>query len=128
MIEFCVLVCGGRNYNNKDKVYETLNELKRIHDNISQVMITKPTFKIIQGGAKGADYLAHIWAKENKIQQEQYDADWKLYGKRAGPIRNELMITLGNPNLVVAFTGGEGTKNMISLANKYNIPVEMIND
>lgn len=128
MMEFRILVCGGRYYSNKNKLYDTLDELKKIHDNLTEMMVTNTILKIIQGGASGADKLASQWAKDNHIEQEQYDADWKQYGKAAGPIRNELMLKFGKPHLVVAFSGGTGTQNMITLANKYNIPVEKIDD
>ena len=45
-----VLICGGRNYNDKDKMLITLAALQLERG-------TKIT-KIIQGGAKGADLLA----------------------------------------------------------------------
>lgn len=128
MIEFRILVCGGRYYNNKTKVFDTLDELKQIQDNIAQFFTEQIRLKIIQGGATGADKLAYLWAKHNGIEQDQYDADWKLYGNSAGPIRNEMMLKFGKPHLVVAFDGGAGTKNMIQLAEKYNVSVEIIND
>ena len=54
---------------------------------------------------------------------EEYPADWKKYGKSAGPLRNQRMIDEGKPDLVVAFPGGVGTADMISRAKAYNISV-----
>lgn len=128
--EFKILVCGGRAYSNKEKVYDTLDEMKALCETAHLATnSTNPiNIVIIQGGAKGADRLASQWAKENNIRQEQYDADWDSYGKAAGYIRNKTMLTVGKPDLVIAFSGGQGTKNMIQLAQDENIQVEIIKE
>jgi hypothetical protein len=100
-----VLVCGGRTYNDKDYLYQILDHLH------TQVPITQ----IINGGAHGADTLAHIWAFDNNIPSTSYPADWEIHGRAAGPIRNAQMLKL-QPDLVVAFPGGPGTANMIKQA------------
>jgi len=81
---------------------------------------------IIQGGAKGADECARRWANEHSVGCETYHADWKKYGKAAGPIRNRKMLDLGNPDLVIAFPGGNGTQNMVALARQNYIEVKEI--
>ncbi len=48
------------------------------------------------------------------------------YGKSAGSIRNQQMIDEGKPDLVVAFPGGFGTKDMVRRAKKHNIEVIII--
>lgn len=131
MIEFRILVCGGRTYSNKNKLYSVLNEIKEIYqgEHICKTLdISKQNLVIIQGGAKGADRLALQWALENEVYIEQYDADWTRYGKAAGYIRNKLMLETGKPDLVIAFNGGQGTKNMIELAKQANVAVEIITD
>jgi hypothetical protein len=82
----------------------------------------RPTL-IIHGAAKGADTLAGRWAKEFNIPVLVFPADWKKYGRRAGPIRNAQMLSEGKPNLVVAFPGGRGTANMVGLSQKAGVPV-----
>lgn len=56
-----------------------------------------------------------------------YHADWKTYGKKAGPLRNEEMISKGMPNLVLAFpaTGeaNNGTRDCIARAITHGIRV-----
>ena len=47
--------------------------------------------------------------------------DWKKYGKKAGPLRNQQMLEEGKPDLVVAFPGGNGTADMVRRAKKANI-------
>lgn len=96
-----ILVAGGRDYQNKEKV-------KLVLDNLNP----KPTC-VIQGGALGADRLAFWWALDNKIEAKTYQAKWDLHKKAAGPIRNALMLS-DNPDikLAVLFPGGVGTDDM----------------
>jgi len=62
---------------------------------------------IIHGGATGADNAASEFATCNFCYQEEYLADWRKHGKRAGYLRNKRMIDEGFPDLVVAFPGGK---------------------
>ena len=108
-----VLVCGGRNYNDKDKMFKYL----------SDIFAFGGIDTLITGGASGADSLAHEWGVKNGVPSCVYAANWKAYGKSAGPIRNRLMLTHGKPTHVLAFEGGKGTRNMISQAQKAGIKV-----
>ena len=114
MTKLRVLVCGGRNYTDVRKVASVLGELWHYEGPLA----------IIQGGARGADTLAAGGANlAPECSCETYPADWKMYGVRAGPIRNQRMIDEGKLNLVVAFPGGRGTTDMVNRAKKNNIEV-----
>lgn len=115
-----ILVCGGRDYSDKDCLFQTMDSIYH-----SCLMDGKGTDTIIHGGASGADNLAGLWAtsKTAGIKVEVYRADWKKYGKAAGPIRNMEMLSKGKPDLVVAFPGGRGTQNMVALARKAGVEV-----
>src|SRR5271167_2213334 len=78
---------------------------------------------VIEGGASGADRLARRWAGTNRVHVETFEADWLKYGRGAGPIRNALMLTIGKPDVVVAFPGGSGTRNMIHQAENLDVEV-----
>lgn len=114
-----VLICGGRNYNNKDKVFEVLDNLRKS---------TKEEIFIIHGGAKGADSLGGEWARTRNISVRVFKADWNKYGRAAGIIRNEGMLKEGKPDLVVAFPGGKGTAHMIMIAEEAGVEVKEIFD
>lgn len=100
-----VLVCGGRDFDDRITVYEGLLKVAKAYG------ITE----IIEGGARGADQLAGEFAIDNGIKHTRVLADWQTHGKAAGHIRNQAMLDL-NPDLVVAFPGGRGTANMVSIA------------
>lgn len=109
-----VLVCGGREYTNRDKVFDVLD---KIHNKYT-------IERIIHGDAEGADTLAREWAVENEIIREEYPAKWKTFKKEgrlvksAGPIRNQEMFNKSSPDLVVAFPGARGTQGMIDIASE----------
>lgn len=80
-----VLVCGGRDYGDREGLYAALNELHR-----------RQKFELlIAGGARGADTLAEQWADDRKIPTKIYQADWETLGRKAGPIRNQRMLDEG---------------------------------
>jgi hypothetical protein len=74
--------------------------------------------EIISGGAEGADYIGKVLAKKYNIKYTEYKADWKRYGKSAGPRRNVDIVK--NSDVIFAFWDGEskGTKNSLTLARK----------
>lgn len=111
-----VLVCGGREYENEQRVK---NVLDLIHENRG------PITHVIHGSAEGADLLADQWAWKNGIQPVACDANWSRYGKRAGHERNSRMLDL-YPILVVAFPGGAGTMNCVEQAQRRGIEVQMV--
>ena len=82
--------------------------------------------EIIEGGAKGADKLAREWAASRGIPVRTFKADWRRYGRGAGPQRNEQMLDEGKPDLVVAFPGGSGTASMMRLARAAGVRVQAV--
>lgn len=109
-----VLVCGGRAYadpHRLERVLDTLNETKG------------PFGLLIVGDATGADAFAKNWARQRHLQALSFKADWNKHGRAAGPIRNANMLTAGKPDLVVAFPGGPGTKDMVAQARRRGVTV-----
>lgn len=107
-----VLVCGGRDFSDQLFLFKILDQLKM-----------GPKDTIIHGGAFGADALAGKWARDRKVNEVVFAADWKKYGKSAGPIRNIEMAENGEPDVVIAFQGGKGTAHMVLTAQKLGIKV-----
>jgi hypothetical protein len=111
-----ILVCGDRDWTDGSLV---LRVLESYHPRV-----------IIEGGARGADACARAAAKALDINCITVQANWKLHGKAAGPIRNAEMLT-AKPDLVLAFHDdlgrSKGTNDMLSRAEKANIPTRLIN-
>lgn len=107
-----ILVCGGRNFKDVEFIRNWLDEFSKTND-ISHV---------IHGACKGVDRIAHTWCHERGIHPVACEALWESMGNAAGPIRNMSMIML-EPDLVVAFPGGAGTKSMTDLARNAGIKV-----
>lgn len=116
---FKILVCGGRDYNNRVMVNKVLNKQLKKHKELH----------IIQGGARGADTLAFRWAAMTKSSTRTFSANWDKFGKAAGYIRNSEMLKEGQPDLVIAFPGGRGTAMMVDIARKAGVEVvEIVDD
>lgn len=102
-----VLICGGRDF-------ADFELLQRVMAHVRPWL--EDDFCIINGFARGADRLAHIWAFTEGVPSICVPANWDYYGKRAGTLRNEWMLIYRDPDLVIAFPGGTGTSNMKMLA------------
>jgi len=103
-----VLVCGGRDFKDKAKVFNTLDKMFITSDEDYCELV-------IHGGATGADSLAGEWARSHGIPEIVVPPNWDYYGKRAGLERNHWMLGL-DPDVVVAFPGGTGTKHMVTIS------------
>lgn len=100
-----IIIAGSRNFNNYDFLENKINELIKN----KQIDITE----IVSGKAKGADFLGEKYASLNNISIKEFPANWNLYGKKAGFLRNQEM---GNyADVLIAFWDGnsKGTKHMI---------------
>lgn len=97
-----VLVCGGREFRDRNRVFAVLDAL------------TPPVSTVIHGAARGADALADEWARARGVPVERFPADWTRHERAAGPLRNARMLTEGRPDRIVAFPGGRGTADMLA--------------
>ena len=111
-----VLICGDRNWTDARTVRDFVKSL--------------PTGAIIiHGAAKGTDSIAGEEGNKHGYEVRAYPADWERYGRAAGPIRNQQMLDLERPQLVVAFhdnlDSSRGTKDMVQRAKCLGIPVKL---
>jgi hypothetical protein len=132
--EHRILVCGGRAFGelppwilSEEELEEAIalaeKERALLVGVLDRLNVSMNIQCIINGGAKGADRLARVWAGENEVKQLTFPADWDKYKKAAGFIRNKQMLVEGKPTLVIAFPGGPGTRNMVEQATKAGVPV-----
>lgn len=83
------------------------------------------TLELYEGGAQGADRLAReYWELYELGPVHTIEANWKDLGRRAGPIRNGLLVAQ-MPDILIAFPwegGSSGTWDAITQARAAGIP------
>jgi hypothetical protein len=129
-----VLVCGGRFYGKEPNWGEVpvhareraQREATHIRSVLSAFHAGQPIARLIEGGADGADEIARLWAREERVVNITYKAEWGRHGKAAGPIRNERMLEEERPDVVIAFPGGAGTAHMVKIARAAGVEVLVI--
>lgn len=99
-----ILICGGREFNNLILFNNSMTTARQWFDK---------EFIIIQGGAKGADHMALMWAFTNGFPFMSVPPNWPFYDKAAGIISNGWMLKFAMPDLVIAFPGNTGTADMV---------------
>ena len=114
------IVCGGRHFDNYDYLEITLDSI------FEELDLDYENIEIVSGNCNGTDKLGEQYAKEHCIKTKVFPAEWKKYGRAAGPIRNEKMIEyISNSDLpvVIAFVSenSKGTLDTIKRANKRNL-------
>ena len=108
-----LLVCGGRDYADRERVWRVLDRTARRVEILA----------VRHGDADGADRFAGEWARERGYSEQRRPADWASHGKSAGPRRNLAMLAEGGVVAVVAFPGGSGTAHMVREAKRAGLPV-----
>jgi len=109
-----ILCCGDRDWTDEAFIHSKLVDLPK-------------NTTLIHGDCRGADRIAGKIGKALGLKVKPFPTKWHIYGKGAGPIRNEQMINEGLPTHVIAFHDhldtSKGTKDMIKRAESANIPV-----
>lgn len=116
------IICGGRYHEPFPAAHVAW--LDRLHE---QLVFSG----IVEGGGQrydkdrrlwlGADYHARKWAESRGIDTVTFWANWKKYGKSAGPRRNTrpaayltmMRETYGEKLAGGGFDGGSGTRDML---------------
>lgn len=118
-----VLVCGDRNWKDRDLIAREIDKVRRsCRDG--------ELLSIVEGEADGADKMARQYGISVGILVIGVHADWKTYGRAAGPIRNQKMLDDYKPDQVLAFHdnigASSGTKDMIERTIVARIPYRLI--
>lgn len=114
-----VLITGSRTWQDERQIHTLLDYYLELDGSITVVHGDCPL---------GADRMARNWCEQQDpsvVTEERYPADWDTYGKRAGFLRNALMVDLG-ADLCLAFikSGSKGATMCSDLAAKAVIPVK----
>ncbi len=102
-----LIIAGSRTFTNYKKLCEVCDHILQDQTDV----------EIVSGAYyKGADLLGEKYAAEKGIRLAKFPADWKRFGRAAGPKRNKEMANYADA--LIAFWDGKskGTKHMIELA------------
>ena len=129
-----LLICGSRDWDDPGPIV-------RLLDGYYSEYAGADGLTVIEGCARGADKVAHNWAEVALrysadpivIEHLCFPAEWDRYGKRAGRVRNRLMMSEGKPDEVFAFKSGfdwslsaGGTEDMVGVARAAGVPAYVI--
>ncbi|MET9445047.1 SLOG family protein [Streptomyces sp. NPDC006610] len=122
--QYRVLVTGSRDWAQPDLVDMALDAAFCDAVNAERLMV------LVHGACpRGADRQAADWAHSAAtrglpLKVEAYPANWQVYGRRAGFLRNARMVALG-ADVCLAFihNGSRGASHTAALAEKAGIPV-----
>ena len=104
-----VIIAGSRHITDRDFVEQAIED--------SGFEITE----VVCGKAQGVDTVGEEWANDNDIPVKPFPAEWKRYGRAAGPIRNREMAEYADALIAIPDIGSKGTANMIATAKKMGL-------
>lgn len=81
--------------------------------------------ELVCGMAQGIDLIARGWALESGIPVKEFPAEWDLYGRAAGPRRNQQMAEYAEALIAIWDGKSSGTKNMITKAEKLGLGIHI---
>lgn len=109
-MNYRVLITGSRSWDDISYIRRVFQEIASKNEHVTLVSGACPT---------GADRLGEIVAAELGWDVELHPADWSQYGKRAGFVRNAVMVDT-EPDMVVGFVrnNSKGASMTVNLAKK----------
>lgn len=106
-----VIIAGSRDVNDYWLLEQTIRE--------SGFEISS----VVSGGAAGVDALGERYAKMHNVTVDVYPADWREFGKAAGPIRNQKMAENADALIAIRKDLSRGTTDMINRAKEKGLKV-----
>lgn len=104
-------IVGSRDFTDYDFLCRKIEENFKIED----------LAFIVSGGCRGTDSLAEKFAKDNSIETIIYKPDWNAFGKKAGPMRNTLIVNECTHMIAFLSPDSIGTRDSINKAKKKGI-------
>lgn len=100
------IIAGGRTFTNQLELYKAI------------LLCGWEITEVVCGCAPGVDSMGEEWAKNAGLPVKRFPADWKKYGKSAGPRRNEEMAEYGEALIALWDYASRGTAHMIETAKR----------
>lgn len=106
-----VIIAGSRYFNNFEVLQEAIRQ--------SGFVITS----VVSGCAPGVDTMGELYAAKYALPVDRHPANWQLFGKAAGPIRNKEMAQNADALIALLAPGSRGTADMIRQATAMGLKV-----
>lgn len=108
-----IIIAGGRNITSYAAVLNAI-AASGWRDEITEVVC---------GMARGVDLLGKRWADLRGIPVAHFPPNWREYGRRAGPLRNEEMAKYANALILVWDGQSRGSQSMLNIAKRYKLRI-----
>lgn len=116
-----ILIAGSRTIHIPSETM--LNDL---NDFLNHIGSQKPVTEFISGGALGVDRCAEQLAFDLNVPMTINRPDWKTHGKKAGILRNQIMVDACNAALIYYDGVSKGTASTIKMLQKTTKPYIII--
>ena len=110
MEKFKIAIIGSRQFHDYDFIEQSI---------LNKISLNEISC-VISGAAKGVDALAVEFAGKHGLEMIEFPAQWEIYGKQAGYLRNTTIVE--NADIIFAFPMGvsNGTRDSIIKAREMN--------
>jgi hypothetical protein len=117
-----ILASGSRTWDDVDEIHDALDSMWLLWKEQGG----DDPFVLVHGACRsGADRLADDWAAATSaVQVERHPAEWNKHGRKAGPIRNQHMVSLGADHVLVFIKGNSpGASHLMREARQAGLHV-----
>ena len=104
-----------------------IKDIDRVRLEIARVERTFGGFELVCGMAQGVDLIARKLALRAGLTVHEYPAEWNLWGKRAGFIRNYRMALDADVALVLILNRSKGATHMAQAMIALGKPTIIVN-
>ena len=114
-----LIVAGSRGWKDANCVWVYLYAILRINLGFD--------LEIVSGHCLNSpDAMAEDWATARGVPLNLFPADWPMFGRKAGPIRNEKMAQYADGLLAFWDGASKGTHNMVTLMKQRGKPYTLV--
>ena len=107
--KYVLAVSGSRHFNNYGQFSKAVDSVLAV--------IGRPEL-VISGECRGTDQMAELYCVEKNIPYEIFHAEWDVHGKKAGPLRNALLVKHADALIAFTLPDSRGTCGTIRLARE----------
>lgn len=119
-----VIIAGSREFTDQYRLNKVCNWI------FAYKGLAYSDVEIESGTCRGADVKGENFASVYGVPVKRFPANWKLYGKNAGNVRNRQMAEYASATngVLIAFANSrcKGTMNMINLGIDYKLDVFVV--